>query len=129
MRSIRKRVSELAIDIGALGAGKAGDGELQAKLNQQFDFQQLRAGVFDAGAMANDLMPSERKVFTVDPAQSLLGAMSAFAKERRIKLLFYRVKRRPNLQNEVVQSEELRAYTMAFKSLLKNICVFLCKII
>ena len=50
---VRKRVGDLAIDIAAFGEGKSGDTELQEQLNNLFEFQNLRADVFDAGAMAN----------------------------------------------------------------------------
>ena len=113
---VRKRVGNLAIDIGAYGRGKTGDTELQEQLNDLFDFQNLRSDVFDAGAVANDIVPGDSKLFNADPSRNLLERFNAFARARRIKLIFYRVKRRPNEQNEVVQDSELRTYTAAFRT-------------
>ena len=112
---VRKRVGNLALDIGAFGEGKTGDTALQEKLTELFDFQNLRSNVFDAGALANDLIPSDSKLFTADPSRNLLEKINTFAKDRGIKLVFYRVKRRPNEQNVVVQDDELRAYTESFR--------------
>ena len=112
---VRKRIGNLAIDIGAVGQGKTGDTALQEHLNNLFDFQNLRPDVFDAGAMANDIVPGDSKLFTVDPSRNLLAKFNTFAKERQIRLIFYRVKRRPNEHNEVIQDEELRTYTAAFR--------------
>lgn len=113
---VRKRLGNLAIDIGAYGEGKEGDTALQENLNILFDFQNLRPDVFDAGAMANDIVPGDSKLFTADPARNLLEKFNTFARERGIRLIFYRVKRRPNEGNEVVQDGELRAYTAAFRA-------------
>ena len=113
---VRKRVGNLAIDIGAYGEGKTGDTELQEQLNNLFDFQNLRSDAFDAGAMANDIVPGDSKFFNADPNRNLLEHFNSFAKEREIRLVFYRVKRRPNEQNEVVQDAELRTYTAAFRA-------------
>lgn len=113
---LRDRINDLAIDTGAVGRGRTGDTELQAHLNQLFDFENLRSDVFDAGAAANDIVPMDTKLFTVDPSQNLLERFNATARERGIQLVFYRVKRRPNARNEVVQDGELRAYTAAFRA-------------
>ncbi len=113
---LRKRVSRLAIDAGAVGQGKDGDTLLEAQLNTMFAFQNLRDNVFDAGAAANDLVPADTKRFTADPALNLLTSFHQVAKTRGIRLIFYRVKRRPNEQHEVVQDAELRAYTAAFRA-------------
>ena len=113
---LRKRVSRLAIDAGAIGQGKTGDTLLEEQLNELFDFQNLRANVFDAGAAANDLVPADTKRFTADPASNLLTQFDSFARERGIRLVFYRVKRRPNDQNEVIQDADLRAYTADFQA-------------
>lgn len=113
---IRDRINDLAIDTGAIGWGRTGDTELQEHLNQLFDFQNLRSDVFDAGAAANDIVPTDTKLFTVDPSKNLLERFNATAKERGIRLVFYRVKRRPNTRNVVEQDSELRAYTAAFRT-------------
>jgi hypothetical protein len=113
---LRKRLGNLAIDIGAYGEGREGDTALQENLNNLFDFQNLRPDVFDAGAMANDIVPGDSKLFTADPARNLLERFNTFARERGIRLVFYRVKRRPDERNEVVQDAELRAYTAAFRA-------------
>lgn len=113
---VRRRVGNLAIDIGAYGEGKTGDTELQEQLNALFDFQNLRSDIFDAGAMANDIVPGDSKLFNADPSRNLLEHFNSFAKARQIKLVFYRVKRRPDESNEVVQDAELRTYTAAFRA-------------
>ena len=66
--------------------------------------------------MVNDIVPGDSKLFTTDASKNLLERFNTFAKERQIKLIFYRVKRRPNEQNEVIQDEELRTYTAAFRA-------------
>lgn len=112
---LRRRVSNLAIDVGAAGRGRTGDTELQEELNNLFDFQNLRSDVFDAGAAANDIVPGDSKLFTVDPSRNLLEAFNTLAKSKNIRLVFYRVKRRPNENNEVIQDDELRTYTASFR--------------
>lgn len=113
---IRDRINDLAIDTGAVGWGRTGDTAIQEQLNQLFDFQNLRADVFDAGAAANDIVPTDTKLFTVDPSKNLLERFNATAREHGMRLVFYRVKRRPNARNEVEQDAELRAYTAAFRT-------------
>ncbi len=115
-RKLRSRLNDLAIDTAAFGRGHTGDTELQAQLNNLFDFQNLRSDVFDAGATANDILPTDSKLFTVDPAKNLLEKFNTLAKAHHIRLVFYRVKRRPNEHNEVLQDPELRAYTAAFRT-------------
>ena len=112
---LRRRVNELAIDIGAVGRGREGDSELQEQLNQLFDFQNLRADVFDAGASVNDILPADSKLFTADPARNLLSLFHSQAKQCGIRLVFYRVKRRPDAQHHVAQDAPLVAYTEAFR--------------
>ena len=114
--TLRSRLTDLAIDTAAFGRGSTGDKKLQAQLNSLFDFQNLRADTFDAGAIANDILPTDSKRFTADPAKNLLEKFNTLAKDHGIRLVFYRVKRRPNEHNEVVQDGELRAYTAAFRS-------------
>lgn len=113
---LRSRLTDLAIDTGAFGRGSTGDTELQVQLNNLFDFQNLRADTFDAGASANDILPTDSKLFTADPAKNLLEKFNALARAHGIRLVFYRVKRRPNAQSEVIQDGELRAYTAAFRT-------------
>jgi hypothetical protein len=113
---LRRRISGLAIDIAAVGQGKAGDDLMQKHLNGLFDFQNLRSDVFDAGAAGNDILPGESKLFIADPGENLLERFHALAESRKIQLIFYRVKRRPDENNEVIQDAELRAYTASFKA-------------
>lgn len=112
---VRGRISDLAIDIGSAGQGREGDTVLQERLNNLFDFDNLRPDILDAGGVANDIIPADTKVFSVDPANSFLGLFNDFAHERKIQLVFYRVKRRPDSRNVVFQEPELRAYTASFQ--------------
>ena len=114
--NLRRRVGEWAIDIAAVGQGKTGDDELQKDLNVLFDFQNLRSDVFDAGAAVNDILPGESKHFNADPGENLLERFHTLATSRNIQLIFYRVKRRPDERNEVIQDAELRTYTGSFKA-------------
>ncbi len=114
--NLRRRISEFAIDIAAAGQGKSGDDGMQKHLNALFDFQNLRSDVFDAGAAANDILPGESKLFTADPGENLLDRFHTLAESKKIQLIFYRVKRRPDENNEVIQDEELRTYTASFKA-------------
>lgn len=111
---VRRRLGNLAVDIGAAGRGRTGDTELQNHLNDLFDFQNLREDVLDEGALLNDIVPGATKQFTVDPAQNLLELFHTLAESRGIKLVFYRVKRRPDERNLVTQDPELVAYTREF---------------
>lgn len=112
---VRGRISDLAIDIGSAGQGREGDTVLQEKLNKLFEFDNLRPDILDAGGVANDIIPADTKVFSLDAANSFLGLFNDFAHERKIQLIFYRVKRRPDSRNVVIQDAELRAYTAAFR--------------
>lgn len=112
---LRGKISDAALDIGGVGRGRSGDTELQEQLNALFDFQNLRADVFDAGAVANDILPTDFKLFTVDPSKNFLEKFNHLAKEKGMRLIFYRVKRRPNEKNVVVQDKELVEYTAAFR--------------
>ena len=113
---LRSRVKDLAADIGAAGSSPGGGTRLQEELNRLFEFQNLRADVFDEGASVNDILSHESKRFTTDPAQTLLGQFNSLAKAQGVRLVFYRVKRRPDAQNTVVQDGDLLAYTGAFRS-------------
>ncbi len=113
---IRDAINDLAIDTGAVGWGRTGDTAIQEHLSQLFDFQNLRADVFDAGAAANDIVPTATKLFTVDPSKNLLELFNTTARERGMRLVFYRVKRRPDARNIVEQDDELRAYTEDFRT-------------
>lgn len=112
----RHRISEWALDVASAGAVKDYDEILQKKLNQLFDFANLRANVFDAGALDNDMADREDPVFSASPARNLLVRYADFAHEKGIRICFYRVKRRPDAQNRVTQTPALRAYTAAFRA-------------
>lgn len=114
-QNLRSKLSEVALDVGAVGQGKRGDNHLQENLNNLFDFDNLRANVFDAGAAANDIVPADTRIFSVDPANSFLALFNDFAKQRGIRLVFYRVKRRPDEKNQVAQDPDLKAYTQSFR--------------
>jgi hypothetical protein len=112
----RNRLNTHALD-AALTLKPAGSThDLREALKTQFDFENLRADVFDAGAIANDILPADTKQFSVDPTRNLLGRFHQTAHDRGIQLIFYRVKRRPDESNTVVQDDALRAYTEAFRS-------------
>lgn len=113
--NVRRRLGNLAVDIGAVGQGKGGDETLQEDLTNLFDFENLRTDVRDAGAIANDVVPDDERVFTADPTDNFLERYNTFAKERGIRLVFYRVKRRPDANNHVAQDEDLRTYTREFR--------------
>ncbi|MDB6071717.1 MAG: hypothetical protein JWL81_2888 [Verrucomicrobiales bacterium] len=113
---LRGKISDAALDIGGVGRGRSGDTELQEQLNALFDFQNLRADVFDAGAVANDILPTDFKLFTIDPAKNFLEKFNHLAKEKGMRLIFYRVKRRPNEKNVVLQDKELVEYTSDFRT-------------
>lgn len=112
---MRRRLSNLAIDTGAIGQGNDGDSNLQENLNNLFNFDNLRADASDAGAAANDIVPDDSRVFSADPADNFLGLFNDFARQRGIRLVFYRVKRRPDAWNRVTQDADLTAYTKAFR--------------
>lgn len=114
-RDVRRRLRNLAVDIGALGGGSKGDNLLEEDLNDLFDFKNLRENVFDAGALANDTVPPDTKNFSTEPSGSLLELFNTFARERGIRLVFYRVKRRPRDDNTVKQDSALIEYTREFR--------------
>lgn len=114
-RDVRRRLRNLAVDAGAMGGGSEGDNQLEEELNDLFDFENLRANVLDAGALANDAVPPDTQNFSIDPANSLLEHFNTFAKERGMRLVFYRVKRRPGADNTVIQDATLREYTREFR--------------
>jgi hypothetical protein len=114
-QDVRRRLGNLAVDAGAIGQGKQGDDNLQEDLTNLFDFQNLRSDVRDAGAVANDVVPDDERVFSTDPTDNFLELFNTFAKERGIRLIFYRVKRRPDAENHVAQDEDLLTYTKEFR--------------
>lgn len=114
---IRARLNLLAVAI--LGHK---EGQIHLRLERTFDVKNLRSDVpldIIEGA-------SEQEVpFTSDSNSSFLPHMIELAKESKIELIFYRVKRRPNLRGETPQSPNLSAYIEELKAYLAaQGCVF-----
>ena len=100
--------------VGAL-SGRDGDAVVE-QANQLFSPVNLRSDALDAGGKRNESLASRELDFTTDDADSLLGKFLAIARQHQIKLVFYRVKRRPDHPDGVtrVQSGDMRKYMQAF---------------
>ena len=116
-----KRLINLSMD---LGTGRTPKGEMRSLLMDRFAVKHLRKDV------ASDLPPADsrddgatdiyndvNKNFRHDPEEhSFLPAMMRVAREHGIKLLFFRIKRRPDEQGTVsYEPPELRPYTEHLK--------------
>ena len=100
--------------VGAL-SGSDGDRVVE-QANVLFSPVNLRSDALDAGGQRNESLASRELDFTTDDADSLLGKFLAIARQHQIKLVFYRVKRRPDHPDGVtrVQRTDMRKYMQAF---------------
>jgi len=100
--------------VGALSGSN--DERVLEQANLLFSPVNLRSDTLDAGGQRNASLVSRELDFTTDDADSLLGKFLTIARERQIKLVFYRVKRRPDHADGVtrVQSAGMRAYMKTF---------------
>ncbi len=116
------RMTEMAMDIGGGGLGKVA---LRAALCRRFSIENLRGDVSadiptsDAGGgkrLETWDQLSDNYTATAED-QSLLPAMMAVAQQQGIKLLFFRVKRRPDEQGMPKgEPPEMRGYAQHLKS-------------
>lgn len=117
---VPNRMIELAMDIGG-GTGKAAQ---RTALAQRFSIEKLRGDVAAdmpaASSNETQRLDSYNNLSTnynADAAdQSLLPAMMEVARKQGIKLLFFRVKRRPDEQGNVSdEPPEMRGYIQHLK--------------
>lgn len=118
-KHVRKKINDAAYDVAAL-TGPNSDSAVKHQVDAEFGMEHLRSDVADADALANDHMDPTKAKFTADPAKNLLSKFVEVANSNRIKLVFYRVKRRPNADNITVQNENLIAYTADFKTWIES---------
>lgn len=113
-KECREKVMSRAMDIAAAGGG-VDDIDLQKAHQEAFDFDKLRPDVFDPGALENDTMDVNKRVFTSDPSETLLPLYAEVAKQRGFQLCFYRVKRRPDEAGNAPSSPQLTEYMKNFR--------------
>ena len=111
----RSKVEDTAMDAAALLTGGT-DKKIEAKVSKVFDLLELRRDVQDAGIAENDNPILEKTQFSADPGKNYLSHFASVAGEHGIKLVFYRVRRRPDETNHVEQTDLLRQYTADFKA-------------
>lgn len=107
-QQVRKKINDLAYDIAAMGAAQ--DTDVEQQVDFTFDFDHLRGDVKDEGAIANDSIDRDHAQFTPSPTSNLLTRFVEVAQRQGIKLVFYRVKRRPEANGLRPQDELLRHY-------------------
>ena len=113
-KQVRRKISDTAYDAAAL-LGPKSDDQLMAQVDATFDLDRLRSDAADADAVFNNNIDASMAKFSVDPETNYLSNFLEIANRHKIKLVFYRVKRRPNADNITPQDGALRAYTAAFK--------------
>ena len=110
----RKRVEDAAMDVAAL-TGSLPEPEVRQYVKGVFGIDKLRADVQDAGASENDNLKGIACQFTADDDKNYLSHFDQVAREHGIKLVFYRVRRRPDDTNTVHQTAALADYTRDFR--------------
>ena len=110
----RKRVEDAAMDVAAL-AGSLPEPEVRKYVKGAFGMDKLRSDIQDAGASENDNLKGVACQFTADADKNYLTHFDEVAREHGIKLVFYRVRRRPDDSNTVYQAPALADYTRDFR--------------
>ena len=110
---IRNKLTNFAYDGASVGTD---EDVVRTHTDQVFDLDQLRPEIMDAGGAASDSVDDKHTLFTADPDANYLTRFVEIAKAKQMKLIFYRVKRRPDETNVTVQSDALRDYTADFKA-------------
>ena len=110
----RKRADDAALDVAAL-AGRLREPEVREYVKGAFGLDKLRSDIKDAGASENDNMRGIACQSTADSDKNYLSHFDQVAREHGIKLVFYRVRRRPDDSNFVHQSLALADYTRDFR--------------
>jgi hypothetical protein len=114
-KKVRRKIGDTAFDVAAI-PGARQDHEVKEHVDAMFDLDRLRSDALDADAVANDSIDAAMESFTTDPAKTLLPHYVTVARALGIKLVFYRVKRRPDASQVTPQTEQLRKYTADFKA-------------
>ena len=109
---IRNKLTNFAYDGASVGTD---EDVVRTHTDQVFDLDQLRPEIMDAGGAASDSVDDKHTLFTAYPEENYLARFVEIAKSKGMKLIFYRVKRRPDETNTTVQSDALRDYTADFK--------------
>lgn len=111
----RKRVDDAAMDVAAL-AGDLPEPEVRKYVTGAFGMDKLRSDIQDAGVSENDNLKGIASQFTADADKNYLSHFDQVASEHGIKLVFYRVRRRPDDANDVRQTAALATYTRDFRN-------------
>ncbi len=115
---LHDKISDTALDTAAV-LGPKSDVELQQSLEETFGLDRVRLEVTEAGAAFNDNLDLAAKQFQADRRVNYLPDFVDLANQAGTRLVFYRVKRRPNAENVTPQDEALTVYTRAFKAWVK----------
>jgi hypothetical protein len=109
-----QRLNDTALAVAGV-VGPQDRSQLKDAVNDVFDLKNLRTtDVIDSTEEDDD--GATNRVFSIDPQINFLKQSSALAKQKGIRLIFYRVRRRPDANNQRPQPRLLREYTADFKA-------------
>ncbi len=112
---LNQKLGDLLYDVvGKLGP--VSDDALQLYTKQIFDLDQIRADIPEESEQSNKDDDSDDIKFTADSQQNLLQDFVSIADSKDIKLVFYRVKRRPSAKGDKAQRPAILSYTSDFKA-------------
>lgn len=109
---VRTKLTNFAYDGASVGADEE---TVRTHLDDVFDLDQLRPEMMDAGGAASDSVDEKNTSFTADPTANYLSRFVSESKSSGIRLIFYRVKRRPGADHQTLQSETLKNYVSDLK--------------
>lgn len=113
---IQKKLRQASVDVARL-MGPGTDKQIEKETSRIFANHALRKDVLEAGAQdnVNANTPVNKTVFSADPRTTYLPEFIKAADAVGTKIVFYRIRRRPNENNEPPSSKYLDKYTASFK--------------
>lgn len=111
-----ERIRGLSLDVAS--TGKLDDDGVAAHVEELFERHRFRPEALDAGGLANDAVDSSGVgiPFKADPSVTLLPWFLSTARELGVRLVFYRVKRRPDAKGIRHQEPPLAEYVSRFRA-------------